>query len=142
MISSIEKIAYEFCIKNKHRLTEPRKKVLSIIASSDKPIKAYDILKKLSLELKNPKPPTAYRAIDFWHKFNFIHRVERLNAYFICNSDHRHSGSQYMICDDCGKVIESHFCELPSQVKDHVMKSEFQTKTWSLEIKGRCNNCA
>ena len=55
-----------FCEQNKHRLTLPRLNVLKIIHSSAKPIKAYDILKKLSITIRNPHPPTAYRAIEFW----------------------------------------------------------------------------
>ena len=66
MATLIEKKAEEFCVKNGHRITEPRFAVLKIIASSKKPIKAYEILSQLSKILKNPKPPTAYRAIEFW----------------------------------------------------------------------------
>ena len=53
----------KICKKNKWRLTEPRLEVLRIISLSKKPIKAYDIL-KTSSKNKNPKPPTAYRAIE------------------------------------------------------------------------------
>ena len=66
----------KICKKNKWRVTEPRLEVLRIISNSKKPIKAYDILRKLANKIKNPKPPTAYRAIDFWQKHNFIHRIE------------------------------------------------------------------
>ena len=69
----------------------------------------------------SPKPPTIYRAIDFWHSHNFIHRIESQNAYFICIENHLHKGSQFMICDECGKVIEAHFCDLP---KKHQTKHE------------------
>ena len=142
MAKSIEKKAFEFCFKNKHRYTEPRKKVLEIVASSKKPLKAYEILEKLGLELNNPKPPTAYRAIEFWQKYNFIHRIERLNAYSACISDHLHSGAQFMICDDCGKVMESTSCELPSSIQKELEKKQFKTTKWNLEISGQCNDCS
>ena len=45
-------------------------------SASKRPIKAYEILKELGKKIKNPKPPTAYRAIEFWCKFNFIHRLK------------------------------------------------------------------
>ena len=66
----------KICKQNKWRLTEPRLEVLRIISLSKNPIKAYDILKKLANKIKNPKPPTAYRAIQFWQKHKFIHRIE------------------------------------------------------------------
>ena len=47
MNSALEKRALDFCIKNKYRYTKPRESVLKIIASTKKPIKAYDVLKKL-----------------------------------------------------------------------------------------------
>ena len=142
MPKPIEKKALEFCFKNKHRYTEPRKKVLKIVASSKKPLKAYEILEKLGLELNNPKPPTAYRAIEFWQKYNFIHRIESLNAYSACISDHLHSGTQFMICDDCGKVMESTSCELPSKIQKELKKKQFRTTKWNLEISGQCNDCS
>ncbi len=93
MKNKILQKAQKYCEENNHRFTEPRKRVLEIISSSEKPIKAYEILKKLSEVFDTkPKPPTIYRAIDFWHSHNFIHRVESQNAYFSCVEDHLHKG--------------------------------------------------
>ena len=138
---SLEKKALNYCINNKLRYTKPREFVLKIIASSKKPLRAYDILKQLSLVLKNPKPPTAYRAIDFWVKNNFIHRIESLNAYSICEADHLHSGSQFLICNQCGDVTESHICEIPEIIKKKIQKKIFSAKSWNLEVKGICSKC-
>ena len=141
MLVDIEKRALDFCIKNKHRYTKPREKVLKIIASSKKPLKAYDVLKQLALVLKDPKPPTAYRAIEFWEKYNFIHRIESLNAYSLCEADHLHQGSQFLICNQCGDVIESHICEIPRIIKKKIEKNIFSPKSWNLEVKGVCSKC-
>ena len=142
MKPQLEKKATKFCIENKHRLTEPRLLVLKIISASKRPIKAYEILKELGKKIKNPKPPTAYRAIEFWCKFNFIHRIESLNAYAACNSEHFHSGYQYMICKGCGIVIESHFGELPKVIKNILKQNTFKLSNWNLEINGVCNKCS
>ena len=142
MKNKILQKAIKFCDENNYRLTEPRQRVLEIISSTKKPIKAYEILKKLSEVLdNNPKPPTIYRAIDFWHSHNFIHRVESQNAYFPCVENHLHKGSQFMICDECGKVIEAHLCDLPENIKQSTKKNAFIPKAWNLEIKGLCGNC-
>ena len=140
MKSIIEK-AFKFCSNNDERLTKPRLEVLKIISKSKKPIKAYEVLKELGKIIKNPKPPTAYRAIDFWKKNNFVHRIESLNAYLVCEANHFHRGSQFLICDSCGKVIESHICELPSALKETTKKNTFNMSTWHLEINGICNQC-
>ena len=138
--SLIEKAA-EYCESNKQRLTEPRRHVLDIIARSVKPLGAYDVLEQLSLMVDNPKPPTVYRAIEFWQKHGFIHRIESLNAYIGCDAGHRHKGSQFMICDDCGMVIETHLCELPLPLKDSTDQNTFVPSRWSFEIHGHCENC-
>ena len=142
MKNSIKKRAIDFCEKNNLRLTEPRLQVLSIIISSKKPIKAYEILKELGRKILNPKPPTAYRAIDFWLKNNFIHRIESLNAYYKCEAGHLHSGSQYLICTDCGAVTESHICELPTKIEESVQKNNFMPLKWNLEVNGVCKKCS
>ena len=141
MTDFVEK-AVNFCKENKLRLSESRISVLKIINSSEKPIKAYEILAKLSKICKNPKPPTAYRAIDFWTKHNFIHRIESLNAYAVCKAQHLHSGSQFMICDNCGLVIESYFGDLPAIFKKAIKKKTFTLSKWNLEIKGSCGKCS
>ncbi len=136
------KKAIDYCEKNKHRLTSPRINVLKIICNSKQPIKAYDILRELGNIIKKPNPPTAYRAIDFWKKHNFIHRIESLNAYCICEANHLHSGGQFMICNDCGEVIETHLCKLPEVLKNTIQKNMFTLTNWNLEINGICKKCS
>lgn len=138
---SILNIASDYCDKNKYRLTEPRAKVLKIIASNKKPLGAYEILEQLSQILKNPKPPTVYRAIEFWQEHGFIHRIESLNAYVACEAGHRHTGSQFMICNDCGIVIETHLCALPKALENSTRQNAFIPSRWNLEIHGLCEKC-
>ena len=142
MTKKLDMKAVQFCLENQHRFTKPRQKVLSTIVKSKKPIKAYEILEKLKKPLSNPKPPTIYRAIEFWVKHNFIHRIESLNAYTACVENHLHKGSQFLICIDCGKVIESHLCELPKMIKETTLKNSFKPDSWNLEVNGRCIQCS
>jgi Fur family zinc uptake transcriptional regulator len=135
------KKAEEFCAAHKHRLTEPRLEVLKIIATSKKPLGAYDILEQLSKTIRDPKPPTAYRAIEFWQEQGFIHRIESLNAYVICEAGHHHSGSQFMICGSCGDVTEAHLCDLPKDFKKTLATKGFTAKSWNMELHGTCGAC-
>ena len=141
MTQQILKKAYDFCDKNKFRLTAPREQVLKIIAKSKKPLGAYEILEQLGQVFKNPKPPTVYRAIDFLQEKGFIHRIESMNAYMACDIDHHHKNSQFMICDDCGIVIETHQCEIPQFLQDSAIKNTFTPSRWSFEIHGLCTQC-
>lgn len=133
--------AEQTCTQKDVRLTESRRYVLAIIASSSKPLGAYDILKSLSRKMDNPKPPTVYRAIEFLQAQGFIHRIESLNAYVICDAHHHHTGSQFMVCDDCGKVTEAHLCDLPTPLLDKTKKENFKLSSWNVELHGLCAGC-
>lgn len=131
----------DFCLKNGIRFTEPRRHVLEIIAGASKPIGAYDILAALGKFMDNPKPPTAYRAIEFLMEHDYIHRIESLNAYVICGTDHRHNGSQFLVCDSCGKVIEAHLCSVPADLAQQAKKAGFNLARWDAELHGTCADC-
>src|SRR5512144_1424724 len=47
------------------RLTPLRLRVLELIAASEKPVKAYDLLDQLREGRGGAAPPTVYRALDF-----------------------------------------------------------------------------
>lgn len=141
MTNAILKNAKDYCDTHKHRLTKPRREVLKIMASSTKPMGAYDVLHELEKTIHNPKPPTAYRAIEFWQKHGFIHRIESLNAYTICQADHKHKGSEFMICDRCNTVTETHMCDLPQSLQEKTAQFKFTSIRWNFEIYGVCNAC-
>jgi len=142
MVKAVIENASVYCEKNKFRLTEPRLAVIEIIAASAKPMSAYEILDQLGKVKDNPKPPTVYRAIEFWQDAGFIHRIESLNAYIICEAGHQHNGSQFMICDDCGTVIEKHLCELPEGLKNNTSDDSFRASRWYFEVHGTCKACS
>ncbi len=123
------------------RLTTSRQDVYEIIEKSDKPIGAYEILEKLSLIHSASKPPTVYRALDFLIKHNFIHRIESLNAYIVCEEDHAHHGSQFIVCDKCTRVEEIHLCHLPKEIDSRLSDTKFQMLYWNTEIHGLCQAC-
>ena len=140
-MQNIIKRAKIFCCENKERLTKPRKEVLKIISETRKPLKAYEILEKLGKVIDKPKAPTVYRAIEFWQQNGFIHRIESLNSYVLCRANYRHKESQFMICDNCGLVIEAHTSQLPDMLKSLTDKNTFLPSIFNFEIQGLCKLC-
>ena len=140
MATHIKKLE-RYCEDKGLRLTDPRRFVLEIVTNARKPVGAYDILDKLASKLDNPKPATAYRAIDFLSEHGFIHRIESLNAYVSCETDHRHAGSQFMICQKCGGVTETHLCSMPESFQQKMAEEKFSPDHWNLEIHGLCATC-
>ena len=133
--------AFEYCEQNQFRLTRPRARVLEIIAASSKPLGAYEILAELAKTENNPKPPTVYRELEFWKEHGFIHKIESLNAYLTCDADHQHQGSQFLLCDICGDVIEAHICSLPNALQERVARNSFKPSSWNFEVHGVCSDC-
>lgn len=131
-----------YCAAHDLKITEPRMLAFQIVHDADKPLSAYDILEIMGKTLKNPKPPTAYRALDFLADHGFVHRIESLNAYVSCDVNHKHSGSQFMICDACGHVDEIHLCSLPQKLQDKVEAEHFSLHHWNVELHGTCARCS
>lgn len=130
--------AEEYCARHGHRLTAPRRAVLEIITRSPKPIGAYDIIAAMP---DGTKPPTVYRALEFWEAEAFVHRIGSLGLYTGCHAEHGHNGAQFMVCDDCGNATEVHLCDLPAPLQKLIEKNDFKLARWNLELHGTCSNC-
>jgi Fur family zinc uptake transcriptional regulator len=125
-----------YCKNQKLRLTPPRQATLDIIRKSSKPIGAYDIIHAIGA-----KPTTVYRALEFLQAHGFVHKIESLNSFIACGTDHQHHGSQFMICSQCGEVTEIHLCDMPHELQSKITQSGFKTHHWNTEIHGVCVKC-
>lgn len=141
MSKSLLKSYDAYCKEARLRASEPRRFVLEIIANAKKPATAYEILDALAKKIKSPKPPTVYRALESLSEHGFIHRIESLNAYIACDESHRHQGSQFMICDGCGRVEEIHLCSAPESLQKQAAAKKFSIEYWNVELHGTCIRC-
>lgn len=136
------KSAEQYCEKNGYQFTTPRKQVLEILLSNTKALGAYDIIKKLSNNLKIIKPPTVYRAIDFWLEHGFIHKIESLNAYISCCHQGTHAYALMMICYQCHDIKEIAMKALPATINKILTDQKFKQKKSIIEISGECIQCS
>ena len=140
-LSHVLELAEALCHERGVRLTEQRKTVLQLLCVSDKPLSAYELLERMRGVVKNPAPPTVYRALDFLLEQGLVHKLESLHAYVGCaHPDHPHV-SEFLICDDCGEVAE---IEDPSVYKSLKAAGEaigFRTKRPVVELVGTCAQC-
>jgi Fur family zinc uptake transcriptional regulator len=123
------------------RLTDQRKKVLQLLCASDKPLSAYELLDQMRSVVKNPTPPTVYRALDFLVEQGLAHKLESLHAYVGCtHPDHPHA-SQFLICADCGEVAEIEDPSMARSLKAAGKAIGFRTKRPVVELLGTCAQC-
>jgi Fur family zinc uptake transcriptional regulator len=135
---SVIEAAIAHCKKNGHRVTDPRVDVLRVLIGAGKPLGAYDIISSMP---GGTKPPTVYRALEFWQAQGFVHRVDSLNVYTFCHAGHRHEGSQFTVCDVCGTIEEMHICTPPAALLEEAERKNFKVRRWNAELHGTCTKC-
>lgn len=134
-------MAEALCARRGVRLTALRRRVLELVWSSHRAVKAYDLLGRLSADAGSAKPPTVYRALEFLLEQGLIHRIESLNAYVGCPSPRDGHASQFLICGACETVIELDGGRIEDAVADAADRHGFSVVRKTVEVHGRCARC-
>ena len=141
-LSAVLARAEQICTERGVRLTPQRKTVLRLLCEADRPLSAYELLDQLRASVRNPAPPTVYRALDFLLEQGLVHKLETLHAYIGCaHPDHPHA-SQFLICDDCGGVSEVEDPAVARSLTAAGKAAGFRTKRPVVELLGTCADCA
>lgn len=134
--------AESLCRERGVRLTDQRRAVLRLLCEADRPMSAYELLEQLRGEVRNPAPPTIYRALDFLLEQGLVHKLESLHAYIGCSHpDHPHA-SQFLICADCGDVAELEDPSIAKSLSAAGRAAGFRTERPVVELLGTCAECA
>lgn len=134
--------AEALCREREVRLTAQRRTVLKLLCQAEKPLSAYELLDQMRDAVKNPAPPTVYRALDFLLEQGLVHKLESLHAFIGCtHPDHPHA-SQFLICDDCGEVAEVEDPGVASSLKAAGKAVGFRTRHRVVELLGTCAQCS
>ena len=139
---SINKVE-EICKSNKLVLTEIRRQVFEIIVKNNKPIKAYEILDKISnINNKPSHPPTVYRAIDFLIENGFVHKLNSINSFVGCFHPKVHKDCYFLICKKCNIYQECCDDSLKDRISKTAIHNNFVISNTTLEIEGHCLGCS
>jgi len=133
--------ADKLCREQGLRFTALRRRVLTLVWDSHKPIGAYDILDKLGGEGKAAAPPTVYRALDFLIEAGLVHRLDSLNAFIGCPDPARSHAGQFLICRRCRTVVELDDAEIDAVVAHKAERLGFTAVDQMLEVQGICGKC-
>jgi Fur family zinc uptake transcriptional regulator len=135
-------VAEAVCERHGQRLTPIRRKVLSVLLGSHKPLGAYEIIDRLAPKGPRPAPITAYRALEFLRENGLVHRIESRNAFVACV--HNHADGElvvFLICEDCGAVGEASSAEVATTLASAARAAGFAPKSPVIEITGVCSHC-
>lgn len=138
--------ADRICAARGARLTPLRRRVLELVWSSHRAVKAYDLLATLGGDGPPVKPPTVYRTLDFLVAQGLVHRVDSLNAFVGCvHPDLAHAG-YLLICSRCGNVQEVDderaTGPIASALERAATAAGFRIESETVELHGVCAACA
>jgi Fur family transcriptional regulator, zinc uptake regulator len=133
--------AAQMCAHNGARLTELRRRVLSLILEAEAPLTAYQLLDRLRETRRGAVPPTVYRSLDFLMTQRLIHKLERLNAFVPCMETGHEHHAQFLICRQCGTVTEIEDHAAASALEHAAEREGFHPRDTVIEIEGTCAAC-
>jgi Fur family zinc uptake transcriptional regulator len=134
--------AETLCAARAQRLTTPRRRVLEVLASSHKPLGAYEVIDLIARNKPRPAPITVYRALGFLMKNGLVHRIESRNAYLACARNHDTGALvAFLICESCGAVGEASTAAIAQLLGAAARKSGFRPAMSVIEITGTCSHC-
>ncbi|MEM5368236.1 Fur family transcriptional regulator [Paraburkholderia azotifigens] len=123
-------------------LTTLRRQVYTLIAQSERPVGAYDLLAALEPQRGRVPPTTVYRALDFLVEHGFVHRIESKNAFFACCLMGEPHQSQFLMCDACGDAVEIPGDGLAAQLLSRSAPAHgFEVHHQVVELSGLCAAC-
>ncbi len=134
--------AEAMCARKGTRLTDPRRRVLSLLADAKRPLKAYDLIAKAGVDGGSVKPPTVYRALEFLCEIGVVHRIEQDATYVACSHvGHGHLAALF-VCDICLGVTEVHVDAIEQDISRAAKQTGFLLAHLVIEGRGQCQACA
>jgi len=129
------------CQRQGARLTELRRRVLTLVWESHCPIGAYALLDRLGRDGRAAAPPTVYRALEFLLGHGLIHRVPSRNGYIGCPHPESPHAGRILLCQRCGRASELDAPGLDQAIAAASAAQGFLAHQHSLEIEGLCPAC-
>ena len=134
--------AEALCQRSGMAFTAPRRRVLEILAASETPMKAYDLISKAGEGGQATKPPTVYRALDFLCQLGLVHRIEQDATFVACNhACHSHPMALF-VCNTCLKATEVAYDEVAPILENAAEAQGFHLTRLVVEGRGQCQDCA
>ncbi len=130
------------CRERGLRLTELRASVLRLIATSPRPVKAYELLELMRDGHGPVAPPTVYRALDFLLDNGFIHKLESINAFVGCHHPRLPHSVPFLICNRCQVAVELEDERVARLLREQAAALGFVPHAQTLEVHGVCARCS
>lgn len=123
------------------RMTQGRRTLLDLLRGATRPLTAYEILDRCRATHAAATPASVYRGLDFLIKYGLAHRLDTTRAYVACDHpDHPHAG-QFLICRQCGTVVETEDERVAAATDQLGQRLGFAVDHRAVELTGVCGSC-
>ena len=140
MVDQVEQMV-AICRARGGRMTVQRRAVLAKLVEAKQPLSAYDLLERLKPEDASATPASTYRCLDFLQEYGLVHRLETTRSFVACeHPDHVHA-VQFLICRECGTVVEAEDKRVASATKSLGERMGFAVDRRTVELTGVCSSC-
>lgn len=125
----------------KRKFGRNRELVLDVLARSERPLGAYELLRLLRDEgLRSPLQ--VYRVLDQLVEDGVVHKIESLSAFVLCTRNKRGRYAAFAICENCGQVSEIQDTGLEQALRALSKRESFHAKATTVEFSGLCEACS
>lgn len=124
-----------------YRVTEPRKRVLKVLAEAQRPVSPYDIQEILEGNGKHLNHVTIYRILDLFCSLNLAHKVSSLGGFVRCTLGAKAGCHRFLMCRECGAFQEFADEALCDEEKEIARDLGFYTEQHLAESVGLCYDC-
>ena len=134
------------CRESGARLTDKRKRTLTVLLDASAPMSAYELKDEYENRYKETLTAmSAYRMLNFLVDEMLAHKLHSVNKYTVCehiNCSHAHELPQFLICDTCQSVSEAGIKkDTLKKLKADVSETGFALNNQQLELHGICHSC-
>ncbi len=130
------------CLELGIKWTSLREQVFRHVATSHKPVSAYDLIDSLAKDGKRLAPVSVYRILGVLQSASLVHRLESRNAFFACMTEHPSVPQTITyVCEDCERVSEVEAPEAFRAIGLSTKASGFRARNTVIEVAGVCAEC-
>jgi len=132
--------AYDRIVSADQQMTAPRRRVLELLLTSGRPVKAYDLVAAYHAVGRVAKPATIYRALEVLTGLGLVHRLASSKCYVACTLGVAAHPAAFLICDCCGSCREISAPETTSLTAS-ANRLGYSVDRITIEAAGRCSAC-
>lgn len=128
--------------QHNQKWTVPRRLIFDALVVQTKPQSAYQLIDHIvSTTGHTLKPPSAYRALQFFQEVGLAVKVEGLNAFMLCRGHDHGTQHVFFVCDACGDTNEHCNSQISESLLHSAQHVGFKPTKQIIELHGECRNC-